>query len=51
MELHMARVLGTPVFAQFYDCNEIDLNLLPVKDGKRLLDNGDFGKENWSEKL
>ena len=51
MELHMARVLGTPVFAQFYDGNEIGLHLLPVKDGKRLLDNGDFGKENWSERL
>lgn len=51
MELHMARVLGIPIFAQFYDGCEIDIHLLPVKDGKRLLDNGEFGKENWSERL
>ena len=43
MELHMASVLGIPIFAQFYDGNEISLDFLPVKDGKRLLvlDNGD----------
>lgn len=51
MELHMARVLGIPIFAEFYDGNEIDIHLLPVKDGKRLLDNGEFGHENWSELL
>ena len=51
MELHMARVLGIPIFAQFCDDSEINLRLVPVKDGQRLLDNGDFGKENWSEKL
>ena len=51
MELHMAHILGIPIFAQFYDDCEIGLHLLPVKDGKCLLDNGDFGKENWSEKL
>lgn len=51
MELHMAKVLGIPIFSQFYDGNEIDIHLLPVKDGKRLLDNGKFGKENWSDKL
>ena len=51
MELHMAKVLDIPVFAQFYDSNEITLDLLPLKDGKRLLDNGDFGNENWSWKL
>ena len=50
MELRMARVLGIPIFSQFYDGNEIDIHLLPVKDGKRLLDNGEFGKENWSER-
>jgi len=51
MELHMAHILGIPVFSQFYDDCEIDLHLLPVKDGKRLLDNGEFGKEDWSGKL
>ena len=51
MELHMAKALGIPIFSLFYDGNEIDINLLPVKDGKRLLDNGKFGKENWSNKL
>ena len=51
MELHMAKALGIPIFSLFYDGNEIDINLLPVKDGKRLLDNGKFGKENWSDKL
>lgn len=51
MELHMARVLGLPVFAEFYDGNEIDLHLLPVKDGLRLLPTGDFGPEDWSEKI
>lgn len=51
MELHMAKVLDIPIFAQYYDDCEVDIHLLPVKDGKRLLDNGDFGKENWSEKL
>jgi len=50
MELHMAHVFGIPIFAQFYEDNEIDIHLLRVKDGKRLLDNGDFGRENWSEK-
>jgi len=50
MELHMAMVLDIPIFSQFYDGNETDLNLLPVKYGKRLLDNGKFGIENWSEK-
>jgi len=51
MELRMAHILGIPIFAQFYDDCEIDLHLLPVKDGKRLTDNGDFGKENWSKRL
>ena len=50
MELHMSVVLGIPVFAQFYDDNEIDVHLLPIKDGKRLLAGGKFGKENWSER-
>ena len=51
MEMHMARIFGIPIFAQFYDDSEITLDLLPLKDGKRLMDNGDFGKENWSERL
>lgn len=51
MELHMAKVLGLPVFSQFYDGNEIDIHLLPVKDGLRLCEGGEFGKENWSDKL
>jgi hypothetical protein len=51
MELHMAKVLGIPIFSQFYDGNEIDIHLLPVRDGKRLLDNGKFGKENWSDNI
>ena len=51
MELHMACVLGIPIFAQFCDDSEINLRLVPVKDGQRLLDNGDFGKENWSKRL
>lgn len=51
MELHMAKVLGIPVFAQFYNNNEIGIDLMPVKDGQRLTDNGDFDKENWSDKI
>jgi hypothetical protein len=51
MELHMARVLGTPVFAQFYNGNEIGLHLLPVKNGLRLADGGSFDKEDWSDRL
>lgn len=51
MELHMARVLGIPIFAQFYDDSEITLALLPLKDGQCLLGDGEFGKENWSGKL
>lgn len=51
MELHMARVLGLPVFAEFYDGNEIDLHLLPVKDGLKIYPDGKFGKEDWSERL
>jgi len=51
MELHMAKVLDIPIFAEFYDDNEIAINLEPMIAGKRLLDNGDFGKENWSERL
>jgi hypothetical protein len=43
MELHMARVLGLPIFAEFYDDNEIDVKLQPVRGGHCLLDNGDFG--------
>ena len=50
MELHMALVLGIPVFGQFHGDNEIDIHLLPVKDGKRLLSGGRFGIENWSVK-
>ena len=45
MELHMARVLGIPAFAQFYGDREIDIRLLPVKHGRRLLGNGEFGKQ------
>ena len=51
MELHMAKVLCLPIFSQFYDGNEIDIHLLPVKDGLRLCEGGEFGKENWSDKL
>lgn len=51
MELHMAKMLGIPMFAKFYGSNEVDIHLLPVKDGLRLCENGKFGKENWSEKL
>ena len=51
MELRMAHILGIPIFAQFYDDSEITLALLPLKDGMCLLDNGEFGKENWSGKL
>ena len=51
MEMHMACVLDIPVFAQFCDDNEIALNMQVMISGKRLLDNGDFGKENWSEKI
>lgn len=51
MELHMAKVLSLPIFSQFYDGNEIDIHLLPVKDGLRLCEGGEFGKENWSDKL
>jgi hypothetical protein len=47
----MARVLGTPVFAQFYNGNEIGLHLLPVKNGLRLADGGSFDKEDWSDRL
>lgn len=51
MELHMACILGIPIFAQFYDDCEIAQNLEVMITGKRLLDNGEFGKENWSGKL
>ena len=51
MEMHMAKMLGIPMFAAFYDRNEVDIHLLPIKDGLRLCERGVFGKENWSEKL
>lgn len=51
MELHMAKMLGLPVFAQFYEGNETDLHLMPVKDGLRLCDGGKFGHEDWSGRL
>ena len=49
MELHMAKVLGIPVFAEFYDGAEIDIHLLPVKDGLQIADNGQFVKETWGQ--
>lgn len=51
MELHMARVLDIPIFAQFCDDCEIALNMQVMISGQRLQDNGDFGKENWSERI
>jgi hypothetical protein len=44
MELHMAVVLEIPIFAEFYGGSEIDIHLLPVKDGLHLTDKGEFEK-------
>ena len=51
MELQMALMLGIPMFAEFYDCCEVDIHLLPVMDGLRICEKGQFGKENWSDKI
>lgn len=51
MELHMAVMLNLPVFAEFYGGCEVDLHLLPVRDGLKLCPGGEFGTEDWSEKL
>lgn len=50
-ELHMAAMLNIPVFYDYYRCNEIDLHLLPIRDGRRLVQGGVFGNEDWSDKL
>ena len=49
MELHMAKALEIPVFYELYDGNEIDIHLLPIKDGLQMADNGKFVKETWSQ--
>lgn len=51
MEMRMARVLGIPVFAEFHDGCEVDMNLRHLHGGLRLCEGGKFGKENWSDKL
>ena len=48
-EIYMAKSMNLPLFMEFYDGNETDEHLLPVKNGLRLAEGGEFVHENWSE--
>lgn len=51
MELHMAELLGLPVFYLYYQMCQVDLHLLRIMGGLRLTDGGEFGNEDWSGQL
>ena len=48
-EIYMAKSMNIPLFVEFYDGNEADEHLLPVRNGLRLAEGGEFVHENWSE--
>lgn len=48
-EIYMAKSMDLPLFMEFYDGNETDEYLLPVKNGLRITEGGEFSHENWSE--
>lgn len=52
MEILLARVLGIPVFAEYCQGAEIGgPGLYPVENGLKIYPDGEFGHEDWSDRL